>query len=424
MIVKMAKIGITGPRQLLPEVIDLLGNIRVFQPEGVWTGYAREEHRPHIQPYEIQEEARRERESLEAIGRKVAELLLLPPRRTCPCPAVATPSRALRTVSGVVDGHLRLCADWAKKREALARKVEELKRYGPALAAMTEMLAGMGEAPDIGLWGFTLKDAGVLPHLEEVMNGLTGGQFVIQSRLADDGSYVTIIASTKQFAEGVRETLGVEHIPEMRFPPELRDLSLPGKVDFLRRQKEEVDQELRSLDERCEALSTRWRPLYRQAQDWIEERLAVLAAHDFAHETQRCFVLYGWVPRPDLGCLEGNLEKRFGGQVITEEQEIFPEEWRLVPILLKNPAYFRPFELFTRLLPLPRYTSYDPTPFLAVFFPLFFGMILGDTGYGIVLFLAALLLKRRYRADGRVRDAAEMLTISSVLAMGLRPSVR
>ena len=415
MIVKMAKIGITGPRNLLGTVIDLLGTVRVFQPEEIWTGFAREEHLPFIRPYEVSKEIRQERESLEMVGRKVDELLSCLPE--APAPPDSRNPLALRTISEVVDRHLRLCTDWAKKREALARRGEELNRYRPALDAMTAMLAGMGEAPGVGLLGFTLKDVEVLPHLDELMNDLTGGQFAIQGRFAGDGSYVTIIASTKEFIERVRERLDAEHIPEMRFPPELRDLPLPGKVDFLRREREEVDRELLRVSEKYEALSAKWRPLYRQAKDWIEERVALLSAQDIAHETERCFVLYGWVPKPELECLECRLERSFGGQVVTEVQEILPEEWGLVPIFLKNPAYFRPFELFTRLLPLPRYTSYDPTPFLAIFFPLFFGMILGDTGYGIVLLAASSMLKRRYRAVNSFRDAAEMLMISSVFAM-------
>ena len=415
MIVKMAKIGITGPRHLLRAVIDVLGSIRVFQPEETWTGFAREEHRPYLLPYEVPEEVRRERESLETIGRKVDELLSCLPGASAP-PRSRDPL-ALKTISEVVDRHVRLCADWAKKRETLARRREELNRYGPALDAMTAMLAGMGKAPGIGLLGFALKDAEVLPHLEDVMNDLTGGQFAIQGRYAADGSYVTLIASTKEFIERMRASLDAERIPEMRFPPELHDMSLPDKVDFLRREREAVAREFRSVDEKYAALSNQWRPVYRQAQAWIAERLALLAAQNIAHETERCFVLYGWVPRPQLERLESSLERKFSGQVVTEVKEILPEEWGLVPILLKNPAYFRPFELFTRLLPLPRYTSYDPTPFLALFFPLFFGLILGDTGYGIVLFAAASMLKRRYGSGSRVHDAAEMLMISSVFAM-------
>jgi len=88
-----------------------------------------------------------------------------------------------------------------------------------------------------------------------------------------------------------------------------------------------------------------------------------------------------------------------------------------VPIALKNPPYFRPFELFTGLLPLPAYTSYDPTPFIAIFFPLFFGMILGDAGYGLVLGIISLVLIKRSGKRRAVADAAKILSVSSLYAI-------
>jgi len=48
------------------------------------------------------------------------------------------------------------------------------------------------------------------------------------------------------------------------------------------------------------------------------------------------------------------------------------------PVVLSNPRLFRPFEKLIALLPLPRYGTIDPTPFVAVFFPLIFGLMLGD----------------------------------------------
>jgi V/A-type H+-transporting ATPase subunit I len=82
--------------------------------------------------------------------------------------------------------------------------------------------------------------------------------------------------------------------------------------------------------------------------------------------------------------------------------------------VLRNPAYLQPFELLVRLLPLPRYTSIDPTPFVAIFFPLFFGMILGDIGYGFILLLvtaSAILFAKRRKI---IRQAAEILLVSSI----------
>ena len=73
-----------------------------------------------------------------------------------------------------------------------------------------------------------------------------------------------------------------------------------------------------------------------------------------------------------------------------------------------NPRLFRPFELIVRLMPLPRYGSLDPTPFVAVFFPMFFGLILGDVGYGLALAALGLVLRARSRPNTPLRSVAEI----------------
>ena len=76
-------------------------------------------------------------------------------------------------------------------------------------------------------------------------------------------------------------------------------------------------------------------------------------------------------------------------------EEADPSKEDNVPIQLKNNFYTRLFEPITRLYSLPNYTEIDPTPFFAPFFMLFFGLCLGDGGYGLLILLAgiAVILK-------------------------------
>jgi F0F1-type ATP synthase membrane subunit c/vacuolar-type H+-ATPase subunit K len=78
------------------------------------------------------------------------------------------------------------------------------------------------------------------------------------------------------------------------------------------------------------------------------------------------------------------------------------------PVVLHNPRLFRPFELITGMLPLPRYGTIDPTPYVGVFFPMFFGLMLGDAGYGAVVALLALVLHRRSAPGSTLRAVAEV----------------
>jgi V/A-type H+-transporting ATPase subunit I len=66
------------------------------------------------------------------------------------------------------------------------------------------------------------------------------------------------------------------------------------------------------------------------------------------------------------------------------------------PLLLKNPRWMRPFEMFTEMLGIPAAGEADPTRVLAIATPLMFGYMFGDIGHGAVLLVAGFLLRRRY----------------------------
>jgi V/A-type H+-transporting ATPase subunit I len=129
-----------------------------------------------------------------------------------------------------------------------------------------------------------------------------------------------------------------------------------------------------------------------------------------------CFVIHGWARKDGVPGLASKLAERFAGRVALEEQQMVEQDLEKVPVALKNPPYVQPFELFTRMLQLPRYSSWDPTPFIAIFFPLFFGMMLGDAGHGLVLIVVALLAMRQ-RKRGALGDAARILLISASYAV-------
>ncbi|MEA4935564.1 MAG: V-type ATPase 116kDa subunit family protein [Paludibacter sp.] len=76
-----------------------------------------------------------------------------------------------------------------------------------------------------------------------------------------------------------------------------------------------------------------------------------------------------------------------------------PEITENVPIKLKNNAFSKLFEPITRLYSLPNYSELDPTPLFAPFFMLFFGLCLGDGGYGILILAATTFLKRKSKPE-------------------------
>jgi V/A-type H+-transporting ATPase subunit I len=88
-----------------------------------------------------------------------------------------------------------------------------------------------------------------------------------------------------------------------------------------------------------------------------------------------------------------------------------------IPVAISNSSLVRPFEIFTRILPLPRYGTIDPTPFVAIFFPLFYGIIIGDIGYGLLLLAIASLVKSRYRSNPFIADATTVFSWAAFSAI-------
>ena len=95
-----------------------------------------------------------------------------------------------------------------------------------------------------------------------------------------------------------------------------------------------------------------------------------------------------------------------------EEKDPTPDD--NVPILLKNDRFSRLFEPICKLYMLPKYSELDLTPFFAPFFMVFFGLCLGDSGYGLFMVLAALAY--RFKAKN-LTDAVKSI-LSLVLILG------
>jgi V/A-type H+-transporting ATPase subunit I len=86
--------------------------------------------------------------------------------------------------------------------------------------------------------------------------------------------------------------------------------------------------------------------------------------------------------------------------IADKEADDLVEKGEDVPTQMDNPSLARPYELVTRLFAIPEYKEFDPSLLIFVFFPIMFGMILGDVGYGVMTLLVLILLKKRFRTEG------------------------
>jgi V/A-type H+-transporting ATPase subunit I len=117
--------------------------------------------------------------------------------------------------------------------------------------------------------------------------------------------------------------------------------------------------------------------------------------------TKYFFYLEGFVPETEIKKLKEFL-KNFKDVYI---REMSPEhgEYERIPVVLKNPSFFKNFEPLIEFFSLPVYRSFDPTPLIGIFFPVYFGFMLGDMGYGLLGSLLFLFLYFKFKDNLFIR---------------------
>jgi V/A-type H+/Na+-transporting ATPase subunit I len=416
MIVRMSKIEIVGPKGLLQEALTRLRELGIFQIEPASVGFIEREDEEHIRSFSLDEKTALERVYLEGLRVKIDELFSF-------VPAVAVresyiePATIVDTIVKTVERHTTQARELAERGDVLQTERADLERYNLFLGTLSTLLTSTKETPDLDFIGLTIREPEMVPKLREALSRITDWKYELQTDNAADGSLVGLITVEKTIADRVKKTLSDEQVPELTFPASFGSLTFPEKVAYVKVRTAEVTAEIERIRDTLLKFARRWTPLYRSVRSWVDDRLALLKTAASAYETRMCFFIHGWMPSRDLERLRKSLDAGFGPQVVVEEREMREEDLERVPIALKNPAYFRPFEILTSLLPLPAYTSYDPTPFIGIFFPIFFGIILGDAGYGLVLVLLALYLRKRFRKNVAVHSGATILFIASLYSI-------
>ena len=119
----------------------------------------------------------------------------------------------------------------------------------------------------------------------------------------------------------------------------------------------------------------------------------------------------GWAPAERMGQVSDLLE-RLG--CAWEARDPTEEEYPSVPVQLKNNWLTRPLNMVTEMYSLPAYDNVDPNPLMAPFFILFYGIMMADMGYGILMILAGLFITKKYRPKGTMGHMFSLVTLCGV----------
>jgi len=414
-LVRMSKVEITGPRNEMLPVLETIERAEVLQIDPEIKGRIDEGAVLQVRPLALDGRMLAERLFLEDLSVKVDRLLALLPDVATRESRLNAPS-AVNSIAAVIGKHVQSAEERERRREALQGELAQLNRYTVFLSTVESLAPKGADAAGLEFIGVEVRDPAALEQLTRVAGRLLLGTEVRTAR-AEDGSYIGLLTTEKDLATRLKEGLRDNRIPEIALPSYLEGLSLPEKIRATQARQEALRADVAAIDKEARDFALSWRGLYENVRDWLRRRLALLRTSASMYETDRCFVLYGWMPSASVEGLRKTLIAKHGETVVVEEREILQQDLDEVPVALRNPAYFKPFELLLRPLPTPRYSSIDPTPFIGIFFPLFFGMILGDIGYGLVLLLVAAGLVVFAKGRRTLRQVGQILAVASVYSI-------
>lgn len=307
---------------------------------------------------------------------------------------------------------------WEAERHALETELAKLREYEPFLEAFAPLFAVQTSWPNAAVYHLVLRSAknDAVERLRRAIGDVAGEAFDLWTHPMPEGGVAVLLAVSARSAGRIERILAKAGVHELRPPDSCGDGALLGLLPRMHARRREIEERLARMTGAQQQLARRKLPSLELGRLAIVDRMRALEALAICGGTARAFVVEGWVPTSALARLQGEVEDKLGPRVSFEA--LSSADWGSdePPVVLSNPQVIRPFERLVKLMPTPRYGSVDPTPFVAVFFPLLFGAMVGDVGYGALLGLLALVLRRRAQQRERSRgtDPSAMRDLTHV----------
>ncbi len=249
--------------------------------------------------------------------------------------------------------------------------------------------------------------------LETALAGLP--IFINRCSLTKEVSFVCLAIPTKHQAD-VEKILRTYHAEVFHIPKELpHDLGEATK---------EVNKQLKENSEKEKALCNSLKKLGEENKDNLaslketsENILTLLQAEKKIIQSGRLATVKGFVPTNKFNALNDKMNGMMDGKVLVLPNEPVESE-KEPPTRITNNRFVKPFEELTKLYGLPKYSEIDPTPLIAITFPILFGLMFGDLGHGLVLLLGGLIVGKLIKGNQAMKNVCYIMAACGIGAMG------
>lgn len=430
MLVPMAKVELIGPKNRFFDVVSLLHEIGTLHIEDLSKKI--EAGEVPLEQMDVVENQMAERERMEDLLirlRSIIKALHLP---AAAADEVARQKHYLelwqmdsRELAGEVTTVIEQVEDrtssLAQAQTSMEAELALLGRYEPILQKiqpLAKQIVTTGAYDSVALL-VERRYKGALEELKKELDGLTKSQCEIVSTDVDEDTTAVIVVFGKKYSDAVHKFLAMENVNQIRLPSEFQDMPFDVAYDQLRQRRAELPEQLEKVKDELAEMSAQWYVKLSTVRDVLVDKIDEISAIPKFGQTEYAFVVTGWLPVADVKGLRRTIVENFGTDVIVNQLEIDERDFDETPVALQNPKWAEPasFAMSYLMGGKPKYGTIDPSIIWAISYPLIFGMIVGDIGYGLVMLAIILWMRLKFKDKPAVQLATGLLGPAATAAI-------
>jgi V/A-type H+-transporting ATPase subunit I len=306
-----------------------------------------------------------------------------------------------------------------KEIDDLDNSLSGLQEKNAQLNNIKRMLTIIGEnhgdleaMQNLGLIHVT---AASVPHkrLEALKTELAKFPLILaDSILSKESSFVSIAVPSKQSVD-VEKIIKAHHAEIFSIPKDLPHNTKDALKEVNNRLKENSEKE-KAISDSMHKLGVKNKDNLPAWKETVENTLALLDAKKKLLQSGRLVNVKGFVPKRNLVALNEKVRSLLGEKAIVMQSDAVDVE--KTPTKFNHNRFVRPFEEITKLYGFPSYGEIDPTPIMAISFPILFGLMFGDMGHGLILMIGGFTVGMLIKKNQGIKNMAYILAMCGLAA--------
>ncbi len=315
----------------------------------------------------------------------------------------ATTKKISQEVNSILE-ELKKTEESISKNDAAGKELELLKDIDIPLESFTNYKT-------LAYFTGYVKNKKSLEILKKEISKITE-KFMLFESVSRQKNFIILFVETK-IKENASEILQKSGFSPVAFA-NLGNLrgEASDNIERIENETNKLNQKKQELKKQLAKLGNEYGGFLLVAEYFLNELLEKAEAPLKFASTQSSFLIKGWIPSNELKASIENLNKAAKNKIFVDFEPAKKED--KAPVKLNNPKFAKPFEFFIDLYSMPSYREIDPTFFIFLTFPIFFGIMLGDIGYGLIGIVLFWLLKKKMPAG---KSMFNILLISSFVSI-------